>query len=101
MLADGALDFCRLWLFITVLLSVTVGMWWEVAPGTQSSLSLFLHAGAGGPALLPSLCGRLIQAPSCTALCLAEALESPEVGLGSLACSCSYYSWLVFLAALE
>lgn len=61
MLADGTLDFCRLWLFITALLSVTRGMWWEAALGTQSSPSLFLHA---GPALLPSLCAWLMQAPS-------------------------------------
>lgn len=63
MLAEGTLGFYSLWLFISLLLSVTGGRWWQAVLGTQSSPSLFLHAGAGTPALLPSLCGQLMQAP--------------------------------------
>lgn len=78
-LADGTLGFYSLWLFITGLFLVTGDRWWEAVPVTQSSPSLFLRAGAGTPALLPCLCGRLMQAPCCTALYLGETLESPAV----------------------
>lgn len=104
-LADGTLGFYRLWLFITGLLSVTGGRWWEAVLG-DSVQSLTVPPCWCWEPCSAAFSLWLVDAGT---LCLGETLESPavwcwqcpEVGLVKLACSCSSCFWLVFLAALE